>query len=172
MMSQVDLAPRRAGPKVRDRREDGRGGGEAAASGRELAGGGGGLAEGALGGGVVVDFELELAEVAGGLDDGALEDRELRRARRDDGGGLGQQDGDVQLVHELAGGFDRQLVAAVDQSDTFGLQLDRGDGGGLQRRFGDQGGDLGVGFGGLIGPAGAFADVDEGDGGDGGDGSV
>ena len=103
--------------------------------------------------------------MAGGLDDGALEDRELRRARGDDRFGLGQEDGDVQLVHELAGGFDRLLVAAVDQCYAFGLQLDRGDGGGWERRFGDQGRDLGVGVGGFIGPAGAFADVDEGDGG-------
>ena len=102
----------------------------------DVAGGAGAVARGAedepvAGGGgrhgVIVDPELESAEMAAGAGDGALQHGKIGRARRRDLAGARQQHGDVEMLGQAAGGVDRRLVAAVDEGDPFRLHRHEGD---------------------------------------------
>ena len=116
MRSQCDTAPSRAGPNASAPRDDGSG-----------------LR-------VVVDHDLEGAEMALGGFDGALHHREFGDARRPQILWARDQHGDIEMIGEQLAGFDRGFVAAVDQDDALAVEADEGDfgrrlgGGRVQRR--------------------------------------
>jgi hypothetical protein len=100
-----------------------------------------------------------------GLDDGAAEDRHVHDRRRQHLAGLVKEDGDVEPAGQLLGGCERAFVAPVDQADARGLEGDRRSRLDFHRAGGNQRRDfrLGVFACRLVGPAGGFADVEEGE---------
>ena len=139
MRSQRDTAPLRGGPNASAPREDG------------------------AGCGIVVDRDLERAEMALGGADRALHHRKFGDARRRHAGRRRDQHGHVEMILEQLAGLDRALVAAIDQDHALARQADernlgqRLGGGREQRRH------LRPGLGGVGRPAGGLADVGEGD---------
>jgi hypothetical protein len=123
--------------------------------------------QGAAGGGadrgVIVDHQLEGAEMAARRLDPALEDGEVVEPRRGEVAGVGEQHGDVEPAGKLPRGVDRRLVPAVDQRRTLRDQRHRRGRRDLQRRLGQERGHLGQRALGLVGPAGALANIGVGD---------
>ncbi len=74
------------------------------------------VARGRAGRGVVVDGEIEGAEMALGLADVTAHDWEVGRTRRRHVGARLDQQRDVEMIFQQIGGFERALVFAVDRA--------------------------------------------------------
>ena len=120
------------------------------------------LARGGRGRGIGVDSQNEGAKMSGGGADPPLEHRETRLARRRDFRTREHQNRQIELIGQGVRDLQRCGVAAEDQRHAG--RLERGDpercGGDGRRR--DHRGHLGTAVAGFGGPAGGFADVDEG----------
>jgi len=114
-----------------------------------------------LGRRVVVDGQFKRAEMAFRRADRALDHRELGRARRRDVLRAAEQHGDVEMIGEQLRGFDRALVAPVNQCDAFARQAHEVHVRHRLGRGGDQRGHLRAGLRTLIRPAGGLAHVHE-----------
>ena len=112
-----------------------------------------------------VDGDLVSAEMAPGGADHALEQGDVGDARRQQVIGARQQHGGIEAGRQLLGRVDRALVAAVNQHPAFGYDGHRARVRDLRRRLGDQRRDLRRRPLGLLRPARALADIDEGEGG-------
>ena len=113
--------------------------------------------------GVVVDQELERPEMALGRTDCALDHGKFGDAARGDVAGLGKQHRDVELVLDEVRRLDRAFVAAIDEDDAFAGERHQRR---LGQRFGGHGKQrrhLRARGGGILRPAGGFADIGEGE---------
>ena len=110
---------------------------------------------------IAVDDDLEPAEMALRSGDRAGEDRHLRQARRDDVDGPVEEQGAVEAAGELLRRGDRDVVAAVDERRAGGFQRDGRRRRNVERRLGQQGGDLRQRLIAFFRPAGALADIGE-----------
>jgi len=96
-----------------------------------------------------------------GVADGSLDDRERCDGRRRDLRRPSDHDGDIEVIGEQFAGFDRRLVAAIDQNHTFARHVDERNFGRGLARGGKQCGHLGSCLGPFGGPARGLAQVDE-----------
>ncbi len=110
---------------------------------------------------VVVDGQLEGAEVTFGCTDAALDHRKLAHPWWRDVGGRPDQDGNVEMVLEQVRGRDGAVVTAVDQDHAVAVEAHERHGDGRLGCGGDQRRDLRAGGFRILRPARGFADVDE-----------
>ena len=114
-----------------------------------------------IGRGIVVHRQFEGAEIALGLPDIALHHREFGRPQRRHVAGRLDQHGDVEMLFQQIGGFDRLFVLAVNQRHAVAGQRNERD---LRRRLEarrDQRRHFRAGRFGVRRPAGGLADIDE-----------
>src|SRR4029079_16390570 len=75
--------------------------------------------------GIIVDGEVESAEMSLGCADRALDDGKFRDALRRKIAGLADEYGNVEMICEQPAGFDGALIAAVNQGDAVARQADQ-----------------------------------------------
>jgi hypothetical protein len=109
--------------------------------------------------GVVVDGQLEGAEMAGRVADGPLDDGKDRDARRRQLPRLAEKDGDVELVGQQLAGLDRAFIAAINENNSLARQVDERE---IRRKLGsggEQRSHFRAGLSAFGGPAGSLAHI-------------
>jgi len=99
---------------------------------------------------IVVDGQLECAEVAIGRTYPALHHRERGDPGRNDVGRRRDQHRHVEMILEQVRGFDRLLVTSINEHDPVAVEADEGDFGYALRGRRDQRRHLGAGVRGFV----------------------